>query len=47
MKMPFTPSPLRGEGGGEGEERHIGPLPFIPSRQGRGVLWRYFLSNPS
>jgi 23S rRNA pseudouridine1911/1915/1917 synthase len=31
-----SPSPLRGEGGGEGEEQR-GPLPSIPSRQGRGT----------
>jgi len=35
-----TPSPLMGEGRGEGEYNDISvtsiPLPFIPSRQGRG-----------
>jgi 23S rRNA pseudouridine1911/1915/1917 synthase len=31
-----SPSPLRGEGGGEGEERRA-PLSSIPSRQGRGT----------
>jgi hypothetical protein len=41
----FYPSPIKGEGWGEGEESHAVPLPFIPSRQGRGALWRYFLGN--
>jgi len=41
-----TPSPLMGEGWGEGEElKNPGtlfiPLPFIPSRRGRGniIFW--------
>jgi len=43
QKAPYNPSPLMGEGQGEGEEeRNFGklfiPLPFIPSRQGRGNI---------
>jgi len=40
VKSPKTPSPLMGEGRGEGENTAISssyvPLPFIPSHQGRG-----------
>ncbi|MCD6152910.1 MAG: hypothetical protein J7J07_03240 [Syntrophobacterales bacterium] len=40
VKSPKTPSPLMGEGRGEGENTAIPssyvPLPFIPSHQGRG-----------
>jgi len=40
VKSPKTPSPLMGEGRGEGENTTISssyvPLPFIPSHQGRG-----------
>jgi len=35
-----------GEGWGEGGyDLRWFPLPYIPSRQGRGVLWSYFLGN--
>jgi hypothetical protein len=41
-----TPSPLMGEGQGEGEESRNSakvfiPLPFIPSREGRGNFTFY------
>jgi len=40
VKSQKTPSPLMGEGRGEGENNAISasyvPLPFIPSHQGRG-----------
>jgi hypothetical protein len=41
QKVKNIPSPLTGEGWGEGEESRIFarsfiPLPFIPSHQGRG-----------
>jgi len=40
VKSQKTPSPLMGEGRGEGENNSIlssyVPLPFIPSHQGRG-----------
>ena len=40
QEKPNTPSPLTGEGWGEGEKDVFSidytPLPFIPSRQGRG-----------
>ena len=45
-KVKNTPSPLTGEGQGEGEESRnfkklFIPLPIIPSRQGRGILTFY------
>ncbi len=40
VKSPKKPSPLTGEGWGEGEKGFISnvyiPLPLIPSHQGRG-----------
>jgi len=41
VKSQKTPSPLKGEGRGEGGKgsyfsRLIIPLPFVPSREGRG-----------
>ncbi|MCD6152512.1 MAG: hypothetical protein J7J07_01190, partial [Syntrophobacterales bacterium] len=40
VKSPKIPSPLMGEGRGEGEYSAISssyvPLPFIPSHEGRG-----------
>ena len=46
QKVKNTPSPLTGEGQGEGEEsgnfkKLFIPLPFIPSHQGRGNLTFY------
>jgi len=43
----YFPPPQMGEGEGGGEpDRSKGfPLPFIPSRQGRGGFWRLFSIN--
>jgi hypothetical protein len=46
QKVKNIPSPLTGEGQGEGEEsinftNLFIPLPFIPSRQGRGNFTFY------
>ncbi|MCD6152402.1 MAG: hypothetical protein J7J07_00615, partial [Syntrophobacterales bacterium] len=45
VKSRKTPSPLMGEGRGEGENTAISssyvPLPFIPSHEGRGSLTFY------
>jgi len=39
----ITPSPLMGEGRGEGGQKELGiPLPIIPSHQGRGVVFYRF-----
>jgi hypothetical protein len=45
-----TPSPLTGEGWGEGEKSRYFhklfiPLPFLPSRQGRGNATFYGIIN--
>ncbi len=41
LKFPRpTPSPLTGEGKGGGGQKDQFSLPFIPSHQGRGNLWR-------
>jgi len=45
IKSQNAPSPLMGEGWGEGEYNAVSsnyiPLPFVPSRQGRGNLTFY------
>jgi len=49
QKVKDTPSPLMGEGWGEGEYSTISstyvPLPFVPSRQGRGHPAFYKTAN--
>jgi len=45
IKIPHTPSPLMGEGWGEGEERGITP-PLHPLPRGEGSVKEvYFLSK--